>query len=38
MSERIEQIGGNIKIVSKLGAGAQVLIEVPIREEAQEQQ
>ena len=38
MSERIEQIGGNIKIVSKPGAGAQVLIEVPIREEAQEQQ
>jgi signal transduction histidine kinase len=37
MSERIEQIGGNIKIVSKPGAGAQVLIEVPIREEAQEQ-
>ncbi len=37
MSERMEHIGGDVKIVSKLGAGTQVLIEVPIREEAEEQ-
>jgi signal transduction histidine kinase len=37
MSERMEQIGGNVKIVSKPGAGTQVLIEAPIREEAERQ-
>jgi signal transduction histidine kinase len=37
MSERMEQIGGNVKIISQPGAGTQVLIEAPLREEAEEQ-
>ena len=37
MSERMQQIGGNVKIVSKPGAGTQVLIEAPIHEEAEGQ-